>query len=116
MTAEVYKPLRRLTSVNDAWMWYRSYQELYDRATSLVKEDMYMKYYNVRKPLNLEMDTSGVGLGTTLLHVRDDLSCRYDEVPDNAMLWHITFASKNVPSTDQWYSNIGRETLRIQHC
>ena len=59
-----------------------------------------MKYYDVRKPLYLETDTSKVGLGTTLLQVRDNLNCGYDKVPDNAMLKPITFASKSLSSTE----------------
>ena len=69
------EPLRRLTSVNVAWTWNRSYQEIYDRGKSVAKEDTCMKYYYVRKPLYLETDISGVGLGPTLLQVRDNLSC-----------------------------------------
>ena len=75
-------------------MWNRSYQEVYEKAKSLVKEDTYIKYYNVRKWLNLETDASGVGLDATLLQMRDDLSCGYDKVVDNAMLQPIAFARK----------------------
>ena len=72
LTAEVCKPLRRLTSVNAMWTLKRLYQEIYERAKSLVKEDMCMKYFDVRKPLYLETDAPGVVIGTTLLQVRDD--------------------------------------------
>ena len=41
MTAEVCEPLRRLTSVCAAWLWNRFYQEMYERAKSLVKEDVH---------------------------------------------------------------------------
>ena len=51
MTAEVCEP-----SVNAALMWNRLYQEVYEKAKSLVKEDTCMKYYDVRKPLYLETD------------------------------------------------------------
>ena len=88
---KVYEPLWRLTSVKAEWTWNRIYQEIYERATLLVKEDMCMKYYNVRKPLYLETDASGVGLGVELLQVRDNLNCRYNKVHDNAMLQPITF-------------------------
>ena len=61
MTAEVCKLLQRLTSVNTAWTWTRSYQEINETTKSLVKEDICMKYYNVEKSLYLKTDMSGVG-------------------------------------------------------
>ena len=45
-----------------------------------------MKYYDVRRPLHLKTDASGVGLGAGLLQVRGNQNFGYDEVPDNAML------------------------------
>ena len=78
MAVEVYESLRRLTLVNAAWMWSRLYQHVYERGKQLVKEDMYMKYNDVRKLLYLETDASRVGLGATLLQVRDNLNGRHD--------------------------------------
>ena len=72
-----------------------------------------MKYYIVRKLLYLETNALGVGLGATLLQVKDDLSCGYDEAQDNAMFQPTAFASKSLSSTVQQYSNIEREALRI---
>ena len=37
-----------------------------------MKEDTCMKYYDVRKPLYLGTDASGVGLGITILQIRDN--------------------------------------------
>ena len=101
MTVEVCKPLGMMTSVNGTWMWNRSYQEINERAKSLVKEDTCMKYYDVRKPLYLETDASGVSLGIAVLQVRDNLNCRYNKVHDNAMLQPITFARKSLSSAAQ---------------
>ena len=69
MAADVCEPLRRLTSVNAVWMWDRLYQEVNEKARLSVKEDMCVKYYDVRKPLYLETDASGVGLSPALLQV-----------------------------------------------
>ena len=60
MTAEVCEPLRGLTSFNVVLTWKRSYQETYERVQLLVKEDTCINYYEARKPLYLETDTSGV--------------------------------------------------------
>ena len=54
-------------------------------------------------------------LGTTLLQVRDNLNCRYDEVPDNTMLHPIIFARKSLSSAEWQYSNIEREVLGTLH-
>ena len=112
---EVRKPVQRLTSVKVEWMWNRAYQEIYERAKSLVKEDTSMKYYDVRKPLYLENDASGGGIGGALLQVRDNLNCRYNEAPDSTMLWPTVLASKSLSSMEQHYSNIEKEALRILH-
>ena len=74
----VHKPFRRVISVNVAWTWNKSYQEIYEKIKSLVKEDPCMKYYNARKLLDLETYASVVVLGTALLQLRDNLSCGYD--------------------------------------
>ena len=80
-----------------------------------MKDDTGMKCYDVKKPSDLETDASRVGLGTALLQVRDNLCCGYDAAPDNAMLWPITFAGRNLSSTEQQYSYTEREALRILH-
>ena len=51
----------------------------YKKAKSLVIEDVHEK----------KTDASGVGLGATLLQVIKKLSCGYEEVPDNAILWSL---------------------------
>ena len=89
MTTEVCKPLRRLKSVNPVWTWNRSYQEVYERAKSHKKEDMCMKYNDVRKPLYLESDALGVGLGAALQQVRDNLNCGYEAPATYARPWAI---------------------------
>ena len=76
------------------------YKEMYEGAKSLAKEDTCMKYYNFRKPLYLEIDAPRECLVAIVLQVRDYLSGRYDEVPDNAMLQPIAFASKSLSSND----------------
>ena len=106
MTVEVCKPFQRLTSVKAIWTWNRTYQEIYERVKLLVKGEIFMRYCHVRKWLYLESDASGVGLGTTLLQVREYLDCGHNEAPCSGP---IAFASKSL------YINIERETLRILH-
>ena len=73
--SEACKPLRKLTSSNLTWMWNASYQKLFDKAKSLIKAEMCMKFYDYTKPLYLETDASGVSLGAALLQLRDNMTC-----------------------------------------
>ena len=47
-------------------------------------------------PYYLEINPSGVGHGTGLLQVQDDVNCGQDEVTDIATLHLIGFASKSL--------------------
>ena len=101
MTTEVCEPFMRMTSVNTVWTWNRSHQKIYGTAKFLVKEDTCMKYYDdARKLLYLETDVSGVGLGTQILQVKNNVNCGFKEAPDNAMLPPITFASKSLSTAE----------------
>ena len=65
-----------------------------------------MKFYDDTKPLYLETDASGVGLGAALLQLHDNTACQRDVAPDNASLRPITFASKSLTGAEGRYSNI----------
>ena len=56
VTADICDPLCKLTSSKATWTWNASYQALFNKAKSLIKADMCMKFYNNTKPLYLETD------------------------------------------------------------
>ena len=58
-----------------------------------------MVYYDVKKPITLEVDTSMKGLGAALVQ---------EEKP-------VAFASKTLTKTQANYSNIEREMLALVH-
>ena len=92
-----------------------TYQKLFDNAKSVIKEDGCMKSYDKTKPLYLETDACGVGLGASLLQTRSGTSCPRDVASDNSLLRPITFGSKSLSNTEKRYSNIEREALDILH-
>ena len=114
-TADVCDPLCKLTSSKVTWTWNASYQSLFNKAKLLIKSDMCMKFYNDTKPLYLETDASGVGLGAALLQTWEGTTCQKDTVPDNTVLCPIAFVSKSLTGTEHRYSNIEREALGILH-
>ena len=67
VTDEVCETTAKLTSIKAHWAWNKMYQKLYDKAKNLIKKDACMKFYDTSRPLNLETDASGIGLGTGLL-------------------------------------------------
>ena len=52
-----------------------TYQKLFDKAKSTMKEDACMKLYDETKLLYLETDASGVDLGPGLLQARGGRGC-----------------------------------------
>ena len=93
-TDDVCEALQKLTSVKADLEWNKVYQDLYDKAKKIIKKDTCMKFYDASGPLYLETDASGVSLRARLLQVREGMNCGHDEVPDNASVCQITFASK----------------------
>ena len=83
---EVCKPLRKLTSSKEMWMWDASYQQWFEKVKLLIKVEMCMKFYDDTKLLYLKTDASGIGLGAALLQHRDNTVCQTGMVPDNTIL------------------------------
>ena len=96
-------------------MWNASYQQLFNKAKSLIKAEMCMKFYDVTKLLYLETDTSGISLGAALLQLMDNMNCPKDTAPDNTILCPIAFVSKSLTGAEQRYSNIECKALGILH-
>ena len=101
MKAELCKPLVKLTSVTAEWSWNNMYHGLYDKATNIIKQDAFMKFYDALKPLYLETDASSISLRAGLLQVRAGMNCGCDEVPDNTAVCPIALASNSLASTEQ---------------
>ena len=112
-TTDVCDPLWKLTSSKVTWTWNASYQELFDKAKSLIKVDMCMEFYKDTKLLYLETDSSQVGLGAALLQMRKGTTCQKDVAPDNTILCPIAFVSKCLTGAEWRYSNIEQEALGI---
>ena len=102
-----------MTLSRTEWTLNATYQKLFDKAKSIIKDDACVKFYYETQPLHLETDVSVVRLGAALLQSRSGISCPRDKAPENSILRPIMFASKSLSSAERRYSNIERETLGI---
>ena len=87
--------LRGLLKTDVEYSWNATYQVAFDKLKSLVCEDTTLRYFNTKKPVTIQVDASGKGLGATLIQ---------DDGP-------VTFASKALTPTEQCYANNERELL-----
>ena len=76
-------------------MWNPTYQEAFNQIKKLVCKDTTLWYFNVRKPVTVQVDASKKGLGAALLQ---------EGCP-------VAFASKALTPTEQRYVNIECEML-----
>ena len=109
---DICKSLRKLTSAKTEWAWNATCQKILNKAKSVIKEDAYINFYDETKPLFLEMEASGVGVGAALLQTRSGNSCPRDKVPATGHTdpWHLW-----ARACEAWerYSNIEREVVGI---
>ena len=94
--AEVCESLRKLTSAKTKWIWNATYQKMLDNAKASIKEDACLKFYDETKPLYIETDASGFGLGAALLQTRSNTNCHRDEALDNSILQPIAFTCNSL--------------------
>ena len=89
------------------------YQKMFDKAKAIIKEDVYMKFYDETKPLCIETEASKVVLGAALLQTGSNTNCHRDEAADNNPHRLTTFSSKSLTRAEDRYSNIESEALEI---
>ena len=87
--------LRGLLKNDVEYSWNATYQVAFDKLKSLVCEDTTLRYFNTKKPVTIQVDASGKGLGAALIQ---------DDGP-------VAFASKVLTPTEQRYANNERELL-----
>ena len=93
-----------------------TYQKLFDKAKSIIKENECIKFFDETKPLYLETMASGVGLGASLQpQTRSGTSYPRDMAPDSSMLSPIAFALKSLLREEKRFSKIERGALGMLH-
>ena len=88
-------PLQELLKKDSQFMWNPTYQEAFNQIKKLVCKDTTLWYFNIWKPITVQVDASKKGLGAALLQEE----CT------------VAIASKALTSTEQRYVNIEHEML-----
>ena len=91
------EPLRNLMKKDVEFQWNASHEQAFQNIKDLIKKETTLAYYDRKKNLTLEVDSSLRGIGAALVQ---------DGKP-------IAFASKAFTPAEQRYANIEREMLAV---
>ena len=87
--------LRGLPKSDVEYCWNATYQVAFNKLKSLVCKDTILRYFNTKKPVTIQVDASGKGLGAALIQ-------------DDGL---IAFTSKALIPIEHSYANNARELL-----
>ena len=96
------KPLRSLTHDGVPYLWSSAQEEAFMKAKDLVAQATTLRYYDLGKPMVLQVDASSRGLGGALL-----------QPDDSGSLFPVAYTSSSLSSTETNYEQIEKECLAI---
>ena len=92
------RPLTRLTRNDTSFIWAQAQEDAFAKAKTLIATTPVLQYYDINKPVTLQVDASEEGLGGALLQPKTD---------------GVAYTSNSLNSTKQRYSQIEKECLAI---
>ena len=113
-------PLQGLVKKDSEYLWTGTHEQAFQRIKSAVCESTLLSYYDKTKPIFIEVDASGQGLGAVLLQgsVSSEELKQASQTDGKYLKFRnklkpIAFASKSLSEAEQRYSNIERELLGV---
>ena len=113
-------PLQGLCKKDVDFKWSKSHQEAFQTIKDAICEEALLSYYDKDKPIFIEVDASGQGLGAVLLqgNVSSADASTCNQTDGNYMVLRdclkpIAYASKSLSEAEKRYSNIERELLGV---
>ena len=105
--------LQALLKKSTEFVWTMVHQRAFNQIKLHVLNDVKLQFYDTKKPLYIEVDTSKKGIGAVMLQGDSTVPnmAKSDEIPTN--LRPISYASKTLLSTKSNYSNIEYELLGL---
>ena len=95
--SEITAPLRSLLKKDIQWSWHNEHQESLEKIQKILTSSPVLNFYDINKPILLQVDASQGGLGACLLQ---------DGHP-------VIYASRSLTVAEQHYAQIEKELLAI---
>ena len=103
--SSVIEPLRALTKDGVEFQWSELQNAAFHKVKKLISSSPTLMYYDLQKPVVLQVDASESGLGGALLQPNKDNK-----------LQPVAFTSSSMPETEKRYSQMEKECLAICNC
>ena len=110
--SDLRKPLQNLVGVDIPFTWTETHTQAFNRLKSKISNDCLIHFYDTKKPVFIECDSSGVGIGAVLLQPDSDrVESDKNGIPCN--LRPVAYASKSLTEAECRYANIEHELLAV---
>ena len=110
--SDLRKPLQNLVSADTPFIWTETHTQAFNRLKSKISNDCLIHFYDTKKPVFIECDSSGVGIGAVLLQPDSDhVESDKNGIPCN--LRPVAYASKSLTEAERRYANIEHELLAV---
>lgn len=93
----ITQPLRSLLKEDFQWQWIREHEAALRMIREVLTSQPLLRFYDVKKPVTIQTDTSSSRLGACLLQENHS----------------VVYASKTLTSTEKNYSEVEKEILAI---
>lgn len=98
----IIRPLTQLTKSDIPFMWAQAQDDAFNKAKHLISTAPVLQYYDLSKPVTLQVDASEEGVGGALLQPNSE-----------GRLQPVAYTSNSLNATEQRYSQIEKECLAI---
>ena len=110
--SDLRKPLQNLVGADTPFIWTETHTQAFNRLKSKISNDCLIHFYDTKKPVFIECDSSGVGIGAVLLQPDSDhVESDKNGIPCN--LRPVAYASKSLTEAECQYANIEHELLAV---